>query len=253
MNSVVGTSERGESKSMFARLKDKIIVLSLSLMAIGNWSDTKSMIQEAYVVVVSNFTNVYEYESLAKVNVGSNIDYIYSIFGAPQLIKPSKYDDAVTINYYLDKKYILALLIEDKRVVGYSITGLKADFHPYSLLDKQPIQSPTRLVDRLENLNEFSIDHFNVKYFVLFEDLGKRYLFNQMAYGFVDYQGMKLDESLLVDAYTQANSPEPEDSIASTLSKLVSNETANYVAITEKAMPLLVDSILTQYEYQFYY
>lgn len=242
--------ENTEVKKTFrTKVKEAIIVSCVVLIAIGDLGGFRDIVVEGYENVISNFTHKYEYQQINEIHLGSNVAYLENTLGEPQLIKPAKYVDNVRFNYYLNDKYILALFVNDNRVVGYSVTALQADFKPYSLSEKATVVDDN-LSNYVDSANEVGVDINNVSYLVMGQQLGKEKLFNTYATGIVDYSQTLLDRKKLSEAYVAQNEGEISNK---SLIQLASNKSANFYALTEQDISLVNDSILTLREYQFYY
>lgn len=243
-----------EMKFRGGSLKDKFLYVAIAIMALGQWGDSKELIHEAYVTIVSNFSHQYEYEALNTVNIGSNVDFISQTFGAPQLIKKSKYIDDVNFAYYLHEKYILTLILKENRVSAYSITGLVDDFIPDGLLNKEPNENKFTIADNNQNMIDYTVDYNNVSFLLTREELGKNKLFMNQYFGAIDYQSnVNLTSTELQDLYNKINIDEASSKIKNQVVALSKKAKNNFYGAGEIDLSIIADSILTNFEYSFYY
>jgi hypothetical protein len=236
-------------KSFKDKLKEIIILVSIMMIAVGDLGGFKDVVFESYENIVSNFTHQFEYDNLEQIHVGSNFRFLKHKLGEPQLIKSAKYIDDIQFNYYLNEKYILALFVNNDRVVGYSVTALQSDFMPTSLVDNNKEQSAV-LTDFTRLANTAGVDVNNVTYLVLGQQLGPKMLYNTHVKGVIDYSLSKLDRNKLNTLLIAQN----EDTLdIERVKALASGLKSNFYALTEYDVSLVSDSILTLREYQFYY
>jgi hypothetical protein len=240
-------------KLKWHKFKEKFILVAISIMAIGQWADTKALLEDLYVDIVSNFTHHYEYQQLSTINVGSNLVYISERFGAPQLIKQSKYQEDVNFAYFLHEKYILTLILNDSRISAYSITALLPDFVPYGLLDKSPQEDYSKVTELAGNIVDYSIDYNNVNFVLVRESLGKDKLFINQYFGTIAYeQDPSLPAKNLKEISDSLSLDDSDGNVSSAVETLISNANNNYYGVGEVDLSLVTDSILTTFEYSLY-
>lgn len=243
-----------EMKFKGGSFKDKLLFIAIAIMALGQWSDSKELAQEAYVTVISNFTHKYEYEELNTVNIGSNLDFITQHFGSPQLIKQSKYVDEISFAYYLNEKYILTLVLQDSRVSAYTISALEDDFTPNDLLNKNPAEHKISVADNTKNMTDFTLEHNNVDFFLTKEELGKDKLFINQYSGAIGYKNnINVTSEELRELYNMINLE--EDNAATKKQAIAISQKAknNFFGAGEVDLSIIADSVLTNFEYSFYY
>ncbi|MFT6207484.1 MAG: hypothetical protein ACJA0T_001392 [Colwellia sp.] len=243
-----------EMKFNKGTFKEKFLFVAISIMALGQWADSKEMAEEAYVAFISNFTHKYEYESLNTINIGSNVEYISQTFGSPQLIKKSKYVDDISFAYYLHDKYILTLILKENRVTAYTISALEDDFIPNSLLNKVPSESKFTIADNTKEIMNFTLDHNNVDFFLVSEEQGKDKLFINQYFGALGYQkNINLSSEELRKLYGQVNLEEESESIKEQALAISRKARNNFYGAGEVDLSVIADSVLTNFEYSFYY
>jgi len=250
----VGSTGNSQVNFWSKSWKEKLIVVAISAMAIGQWSDTKAILEESYIGIVSNFTHTYEYESLNKINVGANLAYIEQTLGSPQLIKKSNFVDELQFNYYLHEKYILTLIHKNERILGYSILSLVDDFIPNNLITKDKTKDKHTVFQFYTSLSDFTLDYNNIDFILVQEELDKSKLFlNQFSgsVGYFDYLNLKSSE--LKTLYNELNNDDSIVDMSADIQKITSKTINNFYGIGEFDLAIMADSILTRFEYYLYY
>ena len=235
-------------------LYEYFVAIALGLMAIGQWGDTKDIAIEAWQLTLSKFPHKYEYESLNHVNVGSNLKYISTHFGQPKLIKKSKYHENLNFAYYLEKKFILTLILEGDRVNAYTITGLVDDFVPYGLLDKREKENTLSIADNYTEFQDFTLDFNNVEFLLVKEELGKEKLFVNQYFGAVGYeQNINASKAEFKGLYEKLNMNDEAPSLLADVKRLTKQVRNNFYGVGEVSLSIVADSVLTDFEYSLYY
>jgi len=243
-----------ELKFINGSFKDKFLFIAIAIMALGQWSDSKDLVQEAYVALISNFTHKYEYEALNKINIGSNIEYVSQQIGSPQLIKKSKYVDDISFSYYLNEKYILTLILQDNRVTAYTISALEDDFVPNDLFNKNPAKNKISVADNTTNMNDFTLDHNNVDFFLTRNELGKDKLFMNQYFGAIGYKkDINISSEDLRKLYDEVNLEDENIASKENAMKISRKARNNFFGAGEVDLSVIADSVLTNFEYSFYY
>ena len=227
---------------------------TLGLMALGQWGDTKDVIVEAWRLTLSNFTHQYEYESLDRINIGSNFSYIKTLIGEPQLTKDSKYSNAISFAYYLNEKYILTLIIKENRVSAYTITSLVDDFVPHSLLSKTAAGDKTTIADNYGTFQDFTLDFNNVEHLLVMEELGKEKLFVNNYFGAISYsEDTRLPRAEIREIYNTLSMNETSTVAREEVKQLTTKVVNNFYGAGENNLSTIADSVLTHFEYSLYY
>lgn len=243
-----------ERKFKKGTIKEKLLFIALAIMALGQWSDSKEMVEEAYVVAVSHFTHQYEYDDLNSINVGSNVEYILQKFGFPQIIKKSKYIDDISFAYYLNDKYILTLILKEKRVTAYTVSSLENDFIPNELLTKTPSKNKITVADNTKKITDFTLEHNNVDFFLVMEEQSKDKLFINQYFGAIGYQNdINVTSEELLKLYNDVNLEEETESIKAQALAVSYKARNNFYGAGEVDLSVIADSVLTSFEYGFYY
>jgi|GEM_PF-988193 len=114
--------------SFFGNFKGYFIAVAATIMALGQFSEAVTLIQDGVDSLRSRFTNEVEYELLAQVHVGNTESYIEDLLGNPQVSRAIT--DGVVANYYYHRKFLLTLFFSEQRVIAYTLLPLLEDFDP---------------------------------------------------------------------------------------------------------------------------
>ncbi|WP_371188711.1 ETEC_3214 domain-containing protein [Thalassotalea maritima] len=225
-----------------------------SLIALGQWGDTKEVLADVYVTVKSEFTHEYEYQQLAKVNVGNNINYVEQFFGAPQFVKASKYEDTLKFYYYFNDKFLLTLVGKENRVMGYTITSLEDDFVPLDLLNKETSIAGQALNGKTAKIDDYTLDYNNVDYLLIREQQGRENLYINKYFGSIGYDGISALNKTEVKSIYDALEMDVEDpaQINDRLAKLMAKTQTNLYGVGELELSVIADSVLTEFEFLLY-
>lgn len=239
---------------LFAHMKSKLVMVCLTIISLGQWADSKQLIEDIYIGVVSNFSHHYEYESLRDINVGSNLDFVAEKFGSPQVFKKSRFEDDVTFAYYLESKFILTLILRDSRVSSYSIIALESDFVPYNLVNKSESHLVKSVANQTPKIDDYNLDYNNVEFILTRNELDKTKLFINEYFGSVVYgDEMSLPTAQLKSVSDALNiNSSPESQIINDVNQILANAQTNFYGIGEDNLSLISDSILTSFEYSLY-
>ncbi|MGR5061885.1 ETEC_3214 domain-containing protein [Photobacterium sp. DNB22_13_2] len=228
----------------------KMHSISLAVVAImlslGQWNDTKDAVEMIYESIITNWTNEIEYEQLSKIKVGQTEGYIEELMGVAQASKKSKLNPDITFFYYGEEKYLLTIAIKQNRVAGYSVTALKdhfamtVPFTELTLLDT-PISA---LNNDLEN---YFTDNGNLDYYAESYSLGRNAMFYNLGLGVVDYGLMGESASQRLQAINHKLNSGGE-LLFSDLTALRA-AAPNFYAISELPADLMVEAMLTRFEF----
>lgn len=247
--------EETQLKPIGVNVKEKVMFVLLSIMALGQWADTKALLEETWVLVLSNFTHYYDYEAIDEIHIGNNTAFIEERFGVPHLIKNSKYFDDIDFHYYFNDKYILSLILKSERVTGYTITALSDSFVPYDMLDSDLVPQSHSIMANVNNFSDFNLDYNNVEFLVVSKTEGKEKLFLNRYFGAIDYLATdQLAHGSLKSLYEKV---ELEDEVTvdtrQDITMLAGATTNNFYGVGEVDLSVVSDSILTNFEISLYY
>ncbi|WP_145981847.1 ETEC_3214 domain-containing protein [Shewanella benthica] len=217
------------------------------MLSLGQWNDTKDALSSVYKDFVTNWTNDIEYKQISTLHVGQTQDYVTSVFGTPHVSKKSKSDADVNYFYYGNKKYQLTLAIKDERLSGYAVVGLDPDFQvsiPYT--DKTLLSIP--LNSHFSQTEAYYSDANNLEYYAESHDLGKKVMFYNLILGVVNYGNFSpSDLSRISNLNADLDRGLEDVSVSLAASRKLQ---PNYFAITELAPQVMVEGLLTHFEYK---
>lgn len=239
--------EKPTKVSFWSKLQSVALTVVAIMLSLGQWNDTKDAVSSAYEAVIANWTNDIEYKHLSTLHVGQTQAYITSVFGDPHVSKKSKSDTDIVYFYYSNKKYQLTLAIKDKRLSGYAVVGLNPDFQVSIPYTSQTLLS-TSLEHFFSQTDSYFSDANNLEYYAEAHDLGKKVMFYNLILGAVNYGGFSPADR---DAVKTLNADldrgvEDMSTALATSRKL----TPNYFAVTELAPKVMVEGLLTHFEYK---
>ncbi|WP_133012110.1 ETEC_3214 domain-containing protein [Marinomonas flavescens] len=247
-------------KTSFYKRAQAITVLIASVMiSFGSWNDTKELLTEVYDSGISNFTNNVEFSHLDNVKFGGNLDFMEQTFGIAKVIKHSTTAPNLEYRYYTDRKYILAVATQKKRIIAYQVVSLNSAFDPslpFSTL-KLGSFSYSKYAD---NFDEFRLDSANITYYMESHSLGRAGLFLNEYLAYVGY-GAEYSESkksISVNKQTigdldKALLESNKTNIKILLKKLRNDIRPNVFVIGDIDAPTAADMLLTRYEYAVYF
>ena len=129
--------EERRAKQILGTAKGYIIAVAATIMALGQFSEAVTLIEDGMDWVRSKFTNEVEYEMIANIHVGNTMDYVVDIMGNPQVSRTI--NDNITANYFYNEKFLLTVYFGEDRVSAYTVAALREDFQPtVTTIDDNP-------------------------------------------------------------------------------------------------------------------
>ncbi|WP_234494188.1 ETEC_3214 domain-containing protein [Vibrio maritimus] len=233
--------------------KAKSVAFSVAaiIVSIGTWSDTEAVIISNYQRVEATFTNTNEYNLIDKINVGHSFEYLSSLTGVSQAVKSSKIDEEVRFYYYNFRKFLLSVAVKQGRVASYSIQALVPDFNvniPFSnaQLDQQSLSRVISVPD------ESYFESGNSNFYLDSISLGRDAMYNTLMVGSFQYitfdSDMDKKISKLDDAFVLGDEKREQE-----LKSAIRSRSANTFVIGELTEPLLIEMLLSKFEYSAYF
>jgi hypothetical protein len=105
-----------------------VTAVGVAFIALGSASEAAFLLRDMSVEVYSIFSNQYDYDKLAKINVGNTVEYVEDLVGNPQVSRAI--DPDTTANYFYTSDYLLTLFYNDERIIAYVWVSLDEDFQP---------------------------------------------------------------------------------------------------------------------------
>jgi hypothetical protein len=102
--------------------------LGIGFIALGNASSAAFLVRNMSIEVYSFFSNQYEYDTLASINVGNTVAYAEERLGNPQVSRAI--DTDTTANYFYTGEYLLTLFYSESRITAYTWVSLEDGFTP---------------------------------------------------------------------------------------------------------------------------
>ncbi|NRB22944.1 ETEC_3214 domain-containing protein [Shewanella sp.] len=241
------TAESVGKASFWSKLQSVALTVVAVMLSLGQWNDAKDALSSAYAAFVANWTNDIEFKQISTLHVGQTQAYVTSVFGTPQASKKSKSNLDVNFFYYGHKKYQLTLAIKDERLSGYAVVGLSPDFQvsiPYT--DKALLSS--QIESHFSQVETYYSDANNLEYYAESHDLGKSVMFYNLIIGAVNYGHFShSDQSKVSDLNAELDLGVEDVSVSLAASRQLE---ANYFAITELDPQVMVEGLLTHFEYK---
>ncbi|RUO80248.1 hypothetical protein CWI84_06345 [Idiomarina tyrosinivorans] len=248
------------TESFWRKLARIIVTVSLPLIALGQWVDTRDLLVDSYNGFITHFTDKVELQQLNQVRVGANIDYLESFLGTPQLIKRSTTLAGQEFRYYHQNKYLLGLAVDGTRVSMYSVTALTPSLTvaiPFAD-DKSLLTQP--LFQLEDFMGDFTLDTGNLTFFYEQLPLGKQGLFFKRQLGWVEYGAMPEQAAHSHQQITQqvtrldkAYVLGDQQAMQAALTDLRRDTVPNTFAVGPYGIESAAEMLLTRYEYQAYF
>ncbi len=237
--------------------KSFFVFLTLSIVTLGQWNGARMMIESVYTNFITHFTHAVEYKELDQVRVGANLDYLETIFGAARLIKASTTHPQLEYRYYPSNKYLLTLAVTQSRVQAFQIIALSDSFMPGYVFSSQRLNQES-IAAQFPELNEFSTDNGNLRFFIERHSLGREGLFMTafpatISYGAHNHRLSEVAYFQLLDDLNHAYLMEQFDGVAEFAHALRSEVSANAITFGQISLDTATDMTLTEYEFHAYF
>ncbi|WP_111980185.1 ETEC_3214 domain-containing protein [Algibacillus agarilyticus] len=243
------------------KLQSGIMVTAALMISAGQWNDTTEVFSNLYQTTMANFTHQIEYDLIEKINVGNSFDYVKASLGEPYVVKRSRINKDVRFHYYTQDKFDLTLMINDDRVIGYSVYVKEADFVPQiPFAEKLSSKSLSSLPEKSQ---QYSYDVGNLTYYIEATELGKQQMFMRQVRGYLEYAAVndsinnevdyRKKIAVLIEKIDQVETfSEDETELTKAIQALRTQLYPNFFAITELDTQIIAESLLTRYEYQMF-
>lgn len=234
------------------KVKTVLLAFLALVIALGEYTEAVSLINEARENILVMFTNDLEYETLDKIHVGNTTAYVEELVGSPQV---SRAIDAETVaNYFYHEKYFLTLFYKADRIAAYLIIPLKGDFQ-LPVLKSDTLSLALSEFTYLEfpaNPTHYVIDHSKTSsYYMEILDSGRSGLFVNAYLGNITY-GID-DHPRIIGAFYEKEVHASNDEIATLQSELRSKTVPNVYGEGNLSLDLIEKSLLTATEFESYF
>lgn len=244
--------EEVRERVQFSRFKSSFIAVAAAIMALGQFSEAVTLIEDGVNSLRSRFTNTVEYDLLSHIHVSNTEAYLSELVGEPQVSR--KINDDIVANYYHTEKFLLTVFIEDSRVAAYYYVPLEEDFNPtvaeyaegdWDLMVNTYAQFPA-------NPKEYLVDHSKTtSYYLESLDSGSAGLFLNNYLGNVSINSMQ-GSQLLIKLYGEEVNGSDE-SILQTQTELREQAQPNFFGRGTLPIELIQNSILTGAEFSSFF
>jgi len=119
-------AERSRYEETLGRFKVIFFAIAATIMALGQFSEAVTLIQDGIDSLRSKFTNTVEYELLSNIHVGNTEAYIEDLLGSAQVSKTI--NDDIVADYHFNDKFLLTIFNKERRVIAFTIVPLVEDF-----------------------------------------------------------------------------------------------------------------------------
>jgi hypothetical protein len=199
-------------------------------------------------------THSIEYQKIDQIDVGISKAFALSLFGNPKVIKNPDKGEVLEYNYYFNKKFLLGLIFDQDRMVGYWVISLIPSFMPsipfseYSLLDK-PIEKLSLSADR------YVYDTHNVTFYLESEQLPQKDMLLKRYLAWINYGAAKDEEGnsnqSAILKIAQLGGLKAEETESDVLMQFRHKVSPNLFALGDVRIEQIADSLLTYAEYEY--
>ncbi|MCW8331911.1 hypothetical protein MD588_24235 [Photobacterium sp. SDRW27] len=242
--------QNASEPSFWVKMHSTAFAVAAIMLSLGQWNDTKDVVGMLYESVITNWTNEVEYEQISQIKVGQTHEYIQSLIGVAQASKSSKVDANVTFYYYGNNKYLLTLAVKNERLSGYSVTGLTEDFYAEVPFTELVLNNST-ISEQVTELENYYTDNGNLDYYVESHSLGRNAMFYTLSFGIVNY-GLLGSETLHEISELNNKLNQGEDLNVADMAGIRMLK-PNVFAISEINADVMVEGLLTRFEYNAYF
>lgn len=121
-------SNRLSLKPVRQFINSVFVPICVFVISLGSFSEAFILVDDFKTLVISKFSNAYEYETLSQIHVGNTRSYIENLLGAPAATKNIATD--LTVNYYTHEKYLVSGYYRGDRITAYTVVALSEGFAP---------------------------------------------------------------------------------------------------------------------------
>ncbi len=236
-----------------------IVTVSLPLIAMGQWVDTRDLLIDTYQGFITHFTDEVELEMLSEVRVGGNLDYLEQVFGVAKLIKSSSLEADTQYRYYQHPKFMLTLAVRQNQVTGYTVTSLRPAFHPPITFSDLTLgeQSFAQMQDFA---GVFTADAANIHYYMEQKQLAREGLFYNRYLAYVEYGADHRDSERKVQPIAEtlnrisdAYALDDTELLRTQLTQLREQQRPNTYVLGRLSLEQAAEMVLTRYEFKAYF
>ncbi|UZE95308.1 ETEC_3214 domain-containing protein [Alkalimarinus alittae] len=245
-------SESPTKPAKYDKTKTILLGFLALVIALGEYTEAVSLINEARENILILFTNDLEYETLGKIHVGNTVAYVEGLVGSPQVSRAI--DEDTVANYFYHEKYFLTLFYREDRIAAYVVVPLIEGFQlPVLETDSETFElSEFTYSDYPANPTHYVIDHSKTSsYYMEILDSGRSGLFVNTYIGTTTY-GTGDHPKAIADLYEKEVHGSDEE-ITTLQASLRSNTRPNLFGQGSISLELIEKSLLTAAEFKSYF
>lgn len=245
-------SESSAHSAKYDKIKTILLGFLALVIALGEYTEAVSLINEARENILIQFTNDLEYETLGKIHVGNTVAYAEELVGSPQVSRAI--DDNTVANYFYHDKYLLTLFYREERIAAYVVVPLIDGFQlPVLKTENKSLElSDFTYADYPANPTHYVIDHSKTSsYYMEILDSGRSGLFVNTYIGNTTY-GIDEHPKIIADLY-EKEVHASDEVIAALQSTLRSTTRPNLFGQGSIKLELIEKSLLTAAEFDSYF
>ena len=234
------------------RFKTVMFGILALMIALGEYTEAISLVNDAVAYIQRQYTNELEYELLEKLHVGNTVSYVESFVGSPQGARVI--DQQTTANYFDMDKCLLTIFYKQQRVTGYTVLALVEGFAPdtFKVGASAGALGTFKLGDVAAINTDYVVDHSKAaSYFVEQFDSGYSGLLTKGFLGNVGY-GVNAQTDAIVGLYEQQVYGTDAD-IAPVLKALRNKVQANFYGEGDLTLAMVEKSLMTPAEFSAYF
>jgi len=245
-------AERSRYAESLDRFKVYFIGIAATIMALGQFSEAVTLIEDGVDSLRSRFTNTVEYGVLSNIHVGNTEAYIEDLIGNAQVSRAI--DDEIVADYHYNNKFLLTIFNKDKRVIAYTVIPLVDDFH-WEVSNTDEIEWTLQVSTYSEfpaNPKLYAVDHSKTaSYYIESLDTGRTGLFVNSYLGNVSIGDRS--QSMSVIALYNKEVTGTDEEIFTAQTKLRESTSPNLFGAGKLDLELIQKSILTGAEFSSYF
>lgn len=245
-------SKHLSQRQVVGYFKSYFFAIAASIMALGQFSEAVTLIEDGLDWAMSKITNEVEYELLDQVHVGNTEPYIEDLLGAPQISR--KIDEQITANYFYNDKFLLTIFFLDGRVEAYTVIPLVDGFEPVVAEgeDMEFKMGEFSYANYPGNPQAYMVDHSKVtSYYLEILETGRTGLFFKVYLGNIVVRSEDANP-VIVDFYNMEVN-ESDDVIYAGQKKLRTEVKPNFYGMGMLTLEQIEKSILTGAEFSTYF
>lgn len=233
------------------KLKNILVSMAALMIALGEYSEAISLVDDAVEYLQKQFTHELDYEQLQKLNVGNTVAYAESLMGAPQVAR--MIDEKTSANYFYTEKYLVTLFYRDDRVAAYTIAVLEEGFEPKISKQSELAIGEFVFTQYPAKISHYSVDFSKaVAYYLENQSSGSSGMFVENYLGSLEYAAGGVDREQLASLY-KADVHGTEEEFFAVLEGYRESSYPNFFGQGELSLAEVERGLLTEAEFKNYF